>query len=143
MKYEIPLRIIVTDPLDGVSMQVQRGKNELLAPAKVSDAAISFEFEIDVDDVDGKGPLNFLGKYTQGPKDSRFVYVNSGTYAGQHITQWSRRAKLSLMTITEKQIREVLAKPGLLIETTMPGVGRDGGPTCASVKGIEWKVARA
>lgn len=124
-------------------MQVQRGKDELLAPAKVSGSAISFEFEINVDDVEGKGPLNFLGKYTQGPKDARFVYVNSGTYAGQHITQWGRRAKLSLMTITEKQIREVLAKPGLLIETTMPGVGRDGGPTCASVKGIEWKVARA
>lgn len=143
MKYEVPLRIVVTNPLQGVRMQVQRGKNELLAPAKFSDSAILFEFEINVDDVDGKGPLNFLGKYTQGPKDSRFVYVNSGTYAGQHVTHWARRAKLSLMTITQKQVHEVIEKPSLVIATTMPGVGRDGGPICASVKGIEWKVVRA
>jgi hypothetical protein len=34
----------------------------------------------------------------------------------------------------------VIGNEKSLIETTMPGVGRDGGPTCASVKGIEWKV---
>ena len=143
MKYEIPFRIVVTNPLQGVSMQVQRGKDELLPPASSSDLAITFEFDLTVDKVDGNGSLNFLGKYAQGPKDARFVYVNSGTYAAQHITPWARRAKLPLMSITEEQIRKVLADSGLVIETTMPGVGRDGGPTCASVKGIEWKVVRA
>ena len=140
MKYEVPFRIVVTNPLSGVNMQVQRGKDELLPPRTVSDSTIAFEFDVNVDT--GNGPLNFLGKYAQGPKDSRFIYVNSGTYAGQDATCWSRRAKLSLMSITRKQIREVLAKPGLVMETTMPGTGRDGGPTCATVKGIEWRVAR-
>ena len=140
MKYEIPVRIVVTRPLREVTMQVQRGKDELLSPTTVSDSAIAFEFEVDVDT--GNGLLNFLGKYTQGPKDARFIYVNSGTYAGEKASCWSRRAKLSLMSITEKQVREVLEKPGLLLETTMPGTGGDGGPTCATVKGIEWKVAR-
>jgi hypothetical protein len=141
MKYEVPFRIVVTNPLPGVNMQVQRGRAELLAPTEVSSTAISFDFDLKV--ATDEGPLNFLGKYAQGPKNARFVYVNSGTYAGQHATPWARRAKLSLMSITEKQIREVLAKPGLLIETTMPGRGSDGGPTCATVKGIEWKVAAA
>lgn len=143
MKYEIPFRIVVTNPLQGVSMQVQRGKDELLAPAASSNSAITFEFGLTVDRAESNGSLNFLGKYAQGPKDARFVYVNSGTYAGQHLTCWARRAKLSLMSVTEEQIRTVLAGTGLVIETTMPGVGRDGGPTCATVKGIEWKVARA
>jgi len=140
MKVQIPFRVVVDKPLAGVSMQVQRGKDELLPPSSISDSKISFEFEISVDtDVD---PPNFLGKYAQGPKSSRFVYVNSGTYAGQGHTCWARRAKLSLMDITTQQIQDVAASPGSRIETCIPGVGRDGGPTCASVKGIEWKVVK-
>ena len=135
MKHDVKFRIIVTDPLPGVSMQVQRGKNELLPPTKKGNSLI-FDFEISVDLTNGSP--NFLGKYAQGPKDARFVYVNSGTYAGQHPTQWGRRAKLSLMSITKEQIEKALQ--GSRIETTMPGVGKDGGPTCASVNGLEWKV---
>ena len=139
MKHEIPFRIIVDAPLAGVKTRVQKGKAELLEPFSTSGSAICFEFEISVD-VNGSA-LNFLGKFAQGPKDSRFVYVNSGTYAGQPHTTWARRAKLSLMSITKDQIQNVIDNRGSFIETTMPGIGRDGGPTCASVKGIEWRVA--
>jgi hypothetical protein len=135
MKQDVNFRIVVTDPLPGVAMQVQRGKDELLPPVK-DGSSLVFDFEISVDL--SNGTPNFLGKYAQGPKDARFVYVNSGTYAGQHPTPWGRRAKLSLMSITKDQIEKALK--GSRIETVMPGVGKDGGPTCASVKGIEWKV---
>lgn len=138
MKYQIPFRVIVDTPLSGVTTRVQKGRDELLGPSAVSDSALSFEFELSVD-VDGND-LNFLEKFAQGPKDLRFVYVNSGTYAGQSDTVWARRAKLSLMSITKQQIQSAIDDHGSLIETTMPGVGRDGGPTCASVKSIEWKV---
>lgn len=121
-------------------MRVQRGKGELLEPTGTSASSIAFEFSVTVDVADAG--LNFLGKFAQGPKDQRFVYVNSGTYAGQVTTCWSRRAKLSLMSITPDQIASVLEQAGRRIETTMPGVGRDGGPTCASVKGITWRVAQ-
>jgi hypothetical protein len=138
MKYQIPFRVIVNKPLAGVLMRVQKGRDELIEPSRVFESGVSFEFEISVD-VEGDA-LNFLGKFAHGPKDSRFIYVNSGTYAGQIHTGWARRAKLSLMSITKKQIEDVIGNEKSLIETTMPGVGRDGGPTCASVKGIEWKV---
>jgi hypothetical protein len=46
------------------------------------------------------------------------------------------------MTITAKQLMEVVNDPDRCFETVMPGVGRDGGPTCASVKGIEWKLVK-
>lgn len=138
MKHQVRFCVVVTKPLAGVTMRVQQGKNELLAPASVSDSAISFEFDITVDVSEDR--LNFLGKYAQGPKDTRFVYVNSGTYAGQSGTAWARRAKLSLMSITRKQIQEALENSGSRIETSMPGTGRDGGPTCASVKSIKWNV---
>ena len=140
MKYQIPFRVVVQEPLSGVAMRVQRGRDELLDPTSTTPDAIAFEFDLTVD-INGDQP-NFLGKYAQGPKDARFVYVNSGTYAGQHQTLWARRAKLSLMSITTKQISEVVDDSGRCFETLIHGVGRDGGPTCASVKSIEWRVVK-
>jgi hypothetical protein len=137
MKHEIPIRIRVLGPLAGVSMMVQRGKDELLPPSEVSDEALVFDFDVSVD-LSAEIP-NFLGKYAQGPKDVRFLYVNSGTSAGQMDSCWSRRAKISLMSITREQIGAVIAGKGVLL-AEYNGTGRDGGPTCASVKGIEWKV---
>jgi hypothetical protein len=137
MKHEIPIRIKVLSPPAGVTTKVQRGKNELLPPSEVSDEALVFDFDVSVD-LAGETP-NFLGKYAQGPKDVRFLYVNSGTSAGQIGSCWSRRAKISLMSITREQIDAVVAGKGILL-AEYNGTGCDGGPTCASVKGIEWKV---
>lgn len=138
MKQPVAFRVVVSKPLAGVTMMVQRGKNELLGPTHVAKDSISFEFDMTVDRSDAG--LNFLGPFAQGPKDARFVYVNSGSYAGQNPTCWSRRAKLPLMSITDAQIREALATGRSRIECEMPGTGSDGGPTCATVKGLVWKV---
>ena len=138
MKHEIPIRISVIEPPRGVTTKVQRGKDELLDPLQRTADSLAFEFTISVDITESVP--NFLGKYAQGPKDQRFVYVNSGTYAGQVSSHCGRRAKISLMTITRKQIEAVINGEGVLF-TEYNGTGRDGGPTCASVKGIEWTVA--
>lgn len=139
MKQEIPIRITVVRPLSGVAMQVQLGRDDLLAPTERSDESISFDFPIAVDL--SVGTPNFLGKYAQGPKDARFVYVNSGTMAGQADSCWTRRAKISLMTITAEQVNEVLSSPSARLEISFNGAGSDGGPTCASVKATSgWKV---
>ena len=140
MKVEILFRVVVKNPLPGVTMQVQRGKNELLPPRSSSKDELIFEFDIAVD-VTGSAP-NFLGKYAQGPKDARFVYVNSGTYAGQLNPCWSRRAKLSLMSISKSQVEEAVSSPNACIETAFNGTGSDGGPTCASVKNLVWTVVK-
>ncbi len=137
MKHEILLRITVLAPLNGVAMMVQDGRDKLLPPLESSAAAHVFEFPITVDL--SSGSPNFLGRFAHGPKDVRFVYVNSGTYAGTSPSCWGRRAKIPLMSITREQIEKAVAG-NAVIETSFPGVGRDGGPTCASVKGIEWKV---
>jgi len=139
MKQEIRIRITVADPPAGVWMKVQKGKDELLDPDGLSDGSLRFEFPINVDLA--SGTPNFLGKFAQGPKDARFIYVNSGTYAGQHVTCWSRRAKLPLMSVTEDMMRSLLSSSGGTLETTINGTGKDGGPVCASMKGLKWKVA--
>lgn len=139
MKHEIPVRIIVQDPLPGVAMLVQKGKDELLGPTTASADALTFDLTITVD-LTPNAPPNFLGKFAQGPKHQRFIYVNSGAQAGQHNTTWSRRAKVSLMTITAEQITELVSSGGRF-EAAIHGRSRDGGPVCASVPVIGgWKV---
>lgn len=138
MKHSVPIRIKVLRPLKGVSMMVQKGRDELVPPVSSSDELLTFEFLIDVE-IQDSSP-NFLGKFAHGPKHARFIYVNSGSYAGQWGTLWSRRAKISLMPITSEQVSSVLSDENLCFETDFEGVGRDGGPTCATVKDIVWKV---
>ncbi len=140
MKNEIPVRVTVERPLSGVTMQIQRGRCKLLSPVKDTAAAKVFEFTLKVD-LTGAEP-NFLGEYSQGPRDARFVYVNTGTYAGDADSEWGRRAKLPLGGVTSEQVEQVLANPKLLLETSFAGTGRDGSPTCATVKGLEWKVVK-
>jgi hypothetical protein len=71
----------------------------------------------------------------QGPPRQRFVYLDIGTYAGQADSAWSRKLKVPLAGITGK----MLAVGGIL-ETRVPGTGRDGGPSCATVQDFEgWK----
>ena len=140
MKFEVPFRIIIKDPIAGVAMLIQKGRSELIEPS-VSNSAEKI-FDISIRGVIENGSPNFLGPFAQGPKDARFVYVNSGTYAGEGHSCWSRRAKLSLMSITEQQIEEILSDQTLVLTTAIQGRGHDGGPVCASVKGLVWTVEK-
>ncbi len=139
MKHEVPIRIKVITPRPGIRIMVQRGRDELLPPTELSAEAAVFEFAVTVDMTEAAP--NFLGKYAQGPRKERFIYVNSGQTAGQHLTDCSRRAKISLMSITPTQIEEAILKEGSLLFVEYLGIDRTGRPTCASVKGLEWKVA--
>ena len=141
-KYELPLRVTVVEPPADVIMQVQKGRDELLPPSERKSNSISFDFSVNVD-LSSDEP-NFLGKFAQGPKDARFIYVNSGTYAGQDESCWSRRAKISLMSITAGQIREILKSANSKLEICIDGTGRDGGPVCASVRfpREDWKIIK-
>jgi hypothetical protein len=139
--FSLPLRITIVDPPEGVRLQMQRDRSELVPPARETKSMLRFDFEVRV----GKRPNgdpNFLGPFAQGPPDARFVYVNSGTIAGQPESCWSRRAKIPLGGITWKQIDEARSA-AVPIETTIPGTGRDGGPTCATVKQVVWRVMRS
>jgi len=140
MDQEVSLRIVVVDPPAGIRFAVQRGKNELLEPRSAKGELI-FEFPIRVRNDGAEGSPNFLGPYAQGPRDARFVYVNSGTMAGEPASPWTRRAKIPLGGITWAMIGK--AKAGSVIEAKIAGTGRDGGPACATVPLLDrgWKVS--
>lgn len=137
---ELRLRVHVLDPPEGVRIQMQRGRADLVPPARESGRALEFDFAVRIGERPNGEP-NFLGPFTQGPPDGRFVYVNSGTLAGQPESCWTRRAKIPLTGITWALI-DAARRSGAVLETDMPGLGRDGGPTCATVKGISWRVGK-
>src|SRR5260370_454248 len=97
---EVLLRIIVLEPPAGVLFAVQSGKENLLDPRSKTARKIVFEFPIRIRNDRPDGSPNFLGPFAQGPVTTRFVYVNSGTIAGEAESRWTRRAKIPLAGIT-------------------------------------------
>ena len=142
-KRDLPLRIIVESPPPDILFALQRGRAETVLQVRSAKADLSFDLTVQVS-TRADGLPNLLGPFTQGPPAGRFIYINSGTYAGDASSCWSRRAKIPLTGIGWEMIEEVLATPGALLEGAIRGTSRDGGPVCASVPllGGGWKVGR-
>jgi hypothetical protein len=137
---EVAIRITVFRPPSGVAFAVQRGGAELLAPTLHGRDALVFDFSVRVSATQPGATPRLLGPFAQGPPAARFVYVNAGQRAGQLTSKWNRRAKVPLGGITPSLLQSAAGTPGARIETQFEGTGRDGGPTCATVKMVEWRV---
>ncbi len=143
MERLLSLRITLVDPPDGVTFRLQEGKHGLVPPAHASQNRLSFDFQLRVVGDSSNGPPNFRGAFAQGPPATRFVYVNSGTCAGQMGSCWTRRAKVSLATATWELVEQVAASPDTLLEARIAGKAKDGGPACATVPLLDggWRVS--
>lgn len=144
---EITLRIVVISPTAGVDIGVQSGKGndyKTLQTQRTSGADLRFEFPVTMARrADGVTP-NFLGPFVQGPATGRFIYLDVGTYAGHVDSEWSRRIKIPLAGITADLIDEVMKRKGRVLEATIAGTAKDGGPNCATVKPVNgWAIAKA
>lgn len=142
MKNEINIRIILQKPPAEVDYGLQKGhgnKYEIAQWQRATGDDLHFEFTIKPKP--GKdSAIDFSGLFVQGPVGGRFIYINIGSYAGQINTQWNRRLKIPLTCITQFQIDKILKTSGVL-ETSVPGTGKDGGPNCATVKPFAgWSV---
>ncbi len=133
MQRELPLRISLVRPPRGVAFALQRGRDDLLPPARVRDDLLVFDFTVRVASGAAGGTPNFLGAFAQGTPADRFVYLNSGTRAGRVGSCWERRAKVPLQGIAWKVIEEAFARPGTRLEVRIEGTAPDGGPVCATV----------
>ena len=138
---DVRLRIVLVAPPPGVDFGVQQGRGSLyetIEKQRSKGGDLVFEFTVTVKD-GSESTADFGGPIVQGPRGGRFVYIDIGTCAGQTGTPWSRRLKIPLTGISASAIR--MAANGVL-ETHVPGTGRDGGPSCASVKDFAgWKPA--
>jgi hypothetical protein len=144
MERNLPLRITLLQTPRDVVFCLQSGKTEIVSPVRSAGDDLSFDFSVRVGQRPDGQP-NLLGPFTQGPPAGRFVYVNSGTCAGEVNSPWTRRAKIPLSGLSWPLIEEALAAPERTLEARIAGTGKDGGPACATVPllGGGWKIAKA
>ena len=109
---------------------------------------IHFECECRVRPQQRTDSPNFLGPFVHGSASERFLYLSWRPLAwrpsqAEPGVGWVRRIKVHLKSITWEQIDESVKKDGIL-EAVVPGTGRDGGPSCASVPlfGGGWAIRR-
>lgn len=122
----VTLRLTIDDPVPGVRYSLQ--KDDLpFAPLTAGDGPVSFELPITLHP-DGRMTGPFVRR--EGPQ-RRFVYIRIGTSAGDCFSPWSRRAKIDIHDIPRG-----LLVPNAVLEAHLPGRGKDGSPTCATVRPV-------
>ena len=145
MNQELSIRIILESPPSGVDFGIQKGSGnnyETILKQRSGKNDLCFEFKISVKE--SKSSLhNFTGPFVQGPSNERFIYIDIGTAAGQLDSAWTRRLKIPLREISTEMINQILDDSSLVLETKVPGTGKDGGPNCATVKPFSgWHLGR-
>jgi len=146
MEIDILFRITLEMPPAGVDFALQKGKGskyETIQKQRSDVGDLKFEFTARVKG-DNNSMIDLHGPFVQGPRGERFVYIGIGKYVGQANTPWSRRLKIPLSGITTEIINTQTANSTIILETKVPGTGKDGGPNCATVKPFAgWKPANA
>jgi hypothetical protein len=133
----VTLRLSVIDPPAGVAHSLQDNDGACVNVQVSSGKTVLFEIPARLEE--GKSGPRFLGDFVRAEgKTRRFVYVATGRQAGQHSTEWSRRAKVDLPAPTAAMVKAA-AGNGLVLEGSYAGTDAKGGPTCATVK-VAWKV---
>jgi len=144
MEHELRVRVVLEQPPAGVDVGLQKGRGSAYQTIQTQRSAggdLRFECVVRVAVAQGAAP-NLLGPFVQGPPGGRFLYLDIGTYAGQQGTPWSRRLKIPLDGIT-RELVERAAIAGQVLEARVAGTGRDGGPTCGTVRPFSGWHARA
>ena len=128
----VTLRLIIDDPVPGVRYSLQ--KDDLpFEPRTAGDGPLAFELPLTLHP-DGRLTGPFVRR--EGP-ERRFVYIRIGTSAGDHASPWSRRAKIDI-----HDIPAALRVADSILETHLPGRGKDGSPACATLRPvIGWRPA--
>jgi len=139
----LSLRIILEKPLAGVDYALQSGsgsKFDLVQKQVSGNEYLVFLFSAKIKG-EGEDQPDFAGPFVQGNKSERFIYIGIGSYAGNPDSEWSRRLKVPLRDITWEMVGKALSDGGLVLETRVSGTGKDGTPSCATVKPFSgWNI---
>lgn len=142
----VPLRIVLVDPPPGVDFGIQQGKGndyKTIGVQRSKGSKLVLECTINVKGDRDDGPPYFVGPISQGPPTGRFIYIDIGKSAGQFDSCWQRRIKIPLEGVSWELIDSVLEDPKRMLQATIPGTGKDGGPICATVKPTDgWKMVK-
>jgi hypothetical protein len=126
----ITLRLTIADPVPGVRYSLQQDDMPF-EPVTATGAPLSFDVPIKL-----AADNRVLGPFVRREgKERRFVYIRIGTSAGDHASEWSRRAKIDIHDIPPALLDR--ARAGAVLEVVLPGRGKDGTPACATVRPVK------
>src|SRR6185369_8240188 len=144
MERQLTLRVIVERPPGDVDFGIQEGPRQRLQDRPEAEI-YEKGFAIRIPDSRPrreKRTTEFSRLICTSLANNRFIYLDIGTYAGQTNTPWGRRLKIPLAGITWAMIEQA-SDTSLAIEVRVPGTGRDGGPTCGTVKQFSgWMLSK-
>jgi hypothetical protein len=109
-RFELPLRIVVQDPVPGLAIALQRGaasKAELVGLSMSSGEPLAFDLEVTVKGSLADSRPRLLGLYVQGPPAERFFYLCVGKMAGQADSGFGGRVKVPLGGLTWRLIKDL------------------------------------
>jgi hypothetical protein len=132
---EIRMRLLIEAPVAGVAHSLQDKKNSPVDPRiSAKGESLRFDFPVRI----AAGP-KFYGEQvrSEGP-ERRFVYIATGSQAGQHVSPWSRRMKIDIHDIPQKLLDGAAA--GRRLVGTVSGTAKDGTPACATVTVQGWHL---
>jgi len=142
---DLKLLIVLQTPPVGVDFGLQKGagnKYETIQTQRSIGRDMQFNLTIQVkNDRQKDDTPRFGGPFVQGKPMSQFLYIDIGELAGQ-VGGWVRRIKVPLSGITWDLISRVIEDPNAVLETRIPGTGKDGGPNCATIKPFDGWHAR-
>lgn len=140
----VAMRVALLHPPPGVAFCLRAKDDDIVDRTVAAGDAIQFDFSMHVRRAGKGNPPRFVGRFAFGPPTERFVYIGSGTFAGQDDSCWSRRAKIGLGGISWGMIDRVTSGDARL-EAHLIGRAGDGGPFCATVPLLDggWRVVDA
>ena len=134
---EIPLRIVIENPVPGVLHSLQAKDGHPLDPKRSNASeSLSFDFPIRL----APGPKFFGDQVRREGPLRRFVYIRIGQSAGDFSSPWSRRMKIDIHDIDQALLDRAAAGAGVL-EIVVNGTGKDGTPACATVRATKRQMA--
>jgi hypothetical protein len=123
-RIDLTLRIILAAPPPGVVFSKQDAKNNPVDPVRANG---DLSFDIPITLTAAANGLRPGGGFVRNDGRGRFVYLASGRAAGDCQTEWQRRLKIYLNDLPTD------VAPGDVLQATIAGRAKDGGPACATV----------
>jgi hypothetical protein len=139
----VAMHVALFYPPPDVAFCLRAKDEDIVDRIVAADDVIQFDFSMQVKRTGMSDPPRFVGRFAFGPPAARFIYIGSGTFAGQANSCWSRRAKIGLTGITWEMIDQVAGGDARL-EAHVIGRAGDGGPLCATIPLLNggWRVGR-
>lgn len=127
-KRTIVLRLVIEDPVPGVTYSLQDRSGAPVGAVVAGDAALAFDVPVEL----APGP-RLSGTFVRREgRERRFVYIAIGAQAGDAGSPWSRRAKIDIHDISADLLDQ--ADPPRRLQCHLPGRARDDGPGCATIR---------